>query len=136
MQLLLVEEEALIAMDIEQLCHEHGAKVVATISSEAKLTSDAIDEVLLKHERRPLDAAILDVKVGEGFTSELARRLAERKIPFVFATGYSDAEPFFAEFPDVPVVTKPYVGRELIETLAAAIHRACSGHGCRVGDLG
>jgi CheY-like chemotaxis protein len=127
LDILLVEEEVLIAMDIEQICYEQGASTVVTISSGAMLTSEALD--LAEARYLGVDAAILDARVGGEWSAELARRLRERRIPFVFATGYTSAEPFFAEFPDVGVITKPYAGLELAKALAAAIDRARSNRG-------
>ena len=127
LKILLVEEEILIAMDVEQLCYEHGAVAVATISSEAKLTPEALDSIEARAAVMGADAAILDVRVGAGSTSELARRLKKQGIPFVFATGYTAAEPFFAEFPDVAVVAKPYASEELTRAVAAAVASVRSG---------
>ncbi|WP_051469711.1 response regulator [Chelativorans sp. J32] len=128
LKILLVEEEALIAMDIEQLCYDLGAAAVATISSETKLSSDALDSVEAQAQMLGADAAILDAKVGGGWTTELARRLTQHGIPFVFATGYSSGEAFFAEFPNVPVVSKPYTGDELVGAVLTAVERTGSHH--------
>lgn len=124
LKILLVEEEVLIAMDIEQLCYEQGATAVETIGTEDMLASAARDPE--KAKVIDVDAAILDVKVGESLTSDLAARLRDRNIPFIFATGYTTAEPFFTQFPDVPMIAKPYVGPELVEALATAVSRARS----------
>lgn len=122
--MLLVEEEVLIAMDVEQICHEHGAVNVRTVSTAAVVETLCADE----NGIADVDAAILDVKVGSVRTLVLARKLKERNIPFVFATGYAHSDPFFAEFPDVAVVTKPYAAVELMEELAVAIRQRRSSH--------
>ncbi|WP_309085108.1 response regulator [Chelativorans sp.] len=130
LKILLVEEEVLIAMDVEQLCYDLGAAAVATISSDAYLTSEALDT---REEVRTAllgaDAAILDAKVGGDWTLELARRLKQRRVPFVFATGYPGTEPLFAEFPDVPVIGKPYSGLELPQAVARMVALTRSGEG-------
>jgi CheY-like chemotaxis protein len=66
----------------------------------------------------PYNAAVLDVRLADSSTIEFARELMERGIPFVFATGYTDEEPIFAEFPGVAVVQKLYSGTHLVEALA------------------
>jgi len=129
LKILLVEEEALIAMDIEQLCYDLGAATVATISSRAKLSQEALDSVGARAQMLGTDVAILDAKVGGEWTADLARRLTGLKIPFVFATGYSGGEAFFEEFPDVPVVLKPYAGEQLIGAILTAIERTRLEHG-------
>ena len=45
-------------------------------------------------------------------------------MPFVFASGYSDADEIRASFPGVRLVTKPYSGDDLVEALAVACGRA------------
>lgn len=115
LRILLMEDELLIAMDVEQLCRDHGAA-----------------EVLLVHAfedgRDPLagidfHAAILDVALGGRSTLGVAARLAAAGVPFIFATGHADHKETFAAFPGVAVVGKPYAGRALIDALAEAIAR-------------
>ncbi|WEX10040.1 response regulator [Chelativorans sp. AA-79] len=129
LKILLVEEEVLIAMDLEQLCYDLGAFSVSTISSETELTPEALDSDEGQARIREATAAILDAKVGTDWTSELARRLSRLGTPFIFATGYTRNDSFFDEFPDIPVIAKPYAGMELAEVIAAAVAQARSGHG-------
>ena len=111
MRILLLEDEFLIAMDVEQLCRDHGAHDVRIIRS--------LDELAADPEPRP-DAAIIDVMLGEGSTLPFARQLYETGVPFVFASGYSDREEIFRAFPGVSVVGKPYSGDDLVKALAEA----------------
>lgn len=117
LNILLVEEEALIAMEIEQLCYDDGAARVFTINSHENPCSE-LPEV---------DAAILDARIGEEWNRDLGLHLMRKEIPFVFATGYDGSEPFFTAFPEIPIVGKPFVGRELVQALSAAIERTRSG---------
>lgn len=118
-RILLVEDEFLIAMDVEQLCRDHGAETVRIIPNQAEL--DAFS--LVSEE---IDAAILDIKISGNWTVEFARMLQRSGIPFIFATGYSEMTSVFEEFPGVRVVGKPYTGTELVEALAAALADAAS----------
>lgn len=122
--MLLVEEEVLIAMDVEQICQGHGAASVRTVSTAVAVEALCADENAVAD----VDAAILDVKIGSLLTMELARKLEERNVPFVFATGYARSDPFFTAFPDVAVVTKPYAAVDLMGALAAAIRLRGSSH--------
>jgi len=114
MRVLVMEDERLIAMDVELLCREHGAAEVVLVhaldEAGAALTAGAAP-----------DAGILDVALAGRPTFDVARDLAARGIPFVFATGHADAEGLFDDFPGVAVVGKPFAGGALIEALAAAI---------------
>ncbi len=111
LRLLIVEDEFLIAMDVEQLCLEHGAAATIVAGSAAELSE--------RMAGGGFDAAILDVMVEGRSTLDVARSLAERGIPFVFATGHSDRPDVFAAFPGVRIVGKPYAGEELVEAVAA-----------------
>jgi DNA-binding NarL/FixJ family response regulator len=111
MRILLLEDEFLIAMDVEQLCRDHGAHDVRIVRS--------LDELADDPDPRP-DAAIIDVMLGEGSTLPFARQLYETGVPFVFASGYSDHEEIFQAFPGVSVVGKPYSGDDLVKAVAHA----------------
>lgn len=113
-RVLLVEDEFLIAMDVEQLCRDHGAKEVRLVADHANLGPELLAD-------GDVDVAILDVKLSGNWTLDFARLLVDREIPFIFATGYSGIDTLFADFPGVPVVGKPYTGIEVVEALANAI---------------
>ncbi len=114
LRILLMEDEALIALDLEQLCRDSGAHDVIVVRN-----LEQVDQVVAD----PFHAAILDVMLSGNPTVEFARTLTRQGVPFVFATGYADREELFNEFPGTPVVGKPYVGSELVEALAGVIAR-------------
>ena len=114
-RILILEDEYLIAMDVEQLCRDHGAE-------DAILIGD-IDTLEAELAGRRFDVAVIDAILNGKSTLDFARRLHERNIPFVFATGYDDAAERFEDFPGVPVVGKPYGGQELIKAIASVVGR-------------
>lgn len=114
LNILLMEDEALIALDVEQLCRDSGARDVIVVRDLQQFEAADAD---------PFHAAILDVMLSGNPTVDFARTLLQRGVPFVFATGYADNGDLFSEFPGTPVIGKPYVGAELIRALAGAIAR-------------
>ena len=114
LRILLMEDEALIALDVEQLCRDSGADDVVVVRHLDQVQSAGGD---------PFHAAILDVMLSGNPTIEFARTLAQQGVPFIFATGYADRDELFTEFPDTPVIGKPYVGADLVNALAGAIAR-------------
>src|SRR5690606_25336172 len=102
LRILIVEDQMLVAMDLEMIVAEARGIVVATTNS-AREAFAALDR------ERP-DLAILDVSLGETSSEPIAVRLAERGIPFMFATGYADSGAIPSRFKDVPIVRKPYEG--------------------------
>ena len=112
LRVLVLEDEFLIAMDVEQLCRDHGAAdviIIASLDSPAAVDIDGLD----------CDIAVVDLRLHGHSTLDFARGLAANGVPFIFATGLADEE-ISRDFPSVPVVSKPYRGPELIEAMAKA----------------
>src|SRR4051794_39150827 len=96
---LVVEDEFYIAIDMADTLKEHGAHVVGPVASVA----DAVDLIECTEH---LDGAVVDLNLRGELAFPVARELAKRHVPFVFATGY-DAEIIPAEFRDVIRCEKP-----------------------------
>ena len=79
-RVLLVEDEALVAMMIQETLVEFGFQVVGPVST----TSEALAAAQDKH----LDAAVLDINLGDSLAYGVADILEKRGVPFVFVTGY------------------------------------------------
>jgi two-component SAPR family response regulator len=77
---MIVEDEALLALELEFEVEAAGHSVVGTAASR-KAAFDIID-------RSKPDFAFVDVHLSDGPSGiDIGRRLAERQIPFVFVTG-------------------------------------------------
>jgi CheY-like chemotaxis protein len=114
LRILVLEDEFLIAMDIEQLCRDYGAKNVVVVRSPGEIEQVCPTE---------FDAAIVDLLLDGVSTLEFAARLRDNRVPFVFASGYTDNVEVSKRFPGVVMVGKPYSGSELIAAVAAACGR-------------
>lgn len=112
LRILLLEDEFLIAMDVEQLCRENGAAEVVVARS--------LDEAGNAGE---FDTAILDMFLDGVSTFDFAQSLKEAGKPFVFASGHTDNAEAAQRFPEVALVGKPYSGNDLIEAIAVACGR-------------
>ena len=77
---LIVEDDPIIALDFEDTILGLGVKTVRTAASVAR----ALDLI----EQRPPDFALLDVGLIREKSFAVAERLDALKIPFVFVTGY------------------------------------------------
>ncbi|QPC90544.1 response regulator [Mesorhizobium sp. INR15] len=119
LRILVLEDEFLIAMDVEQLCRDHGAREV-TIARD--LTEMGERDIATR-----FDAAIVDLMLGGVSTLDFAAGLRNAGLPFVFASGYSDAEEIKASFPGIRLVAKPYSGEDLVEAVASACGRVSAG---------
>ena len=108
--ILILEDEPIIGLALEDILSREGALV---------LHASRIEEAEDLMAREQLDSAILDVNVHGVPSYPVAAMLAERKVPFIFATGYGDrSHP--AEFTDVPTISKPYSAEDIREALSAA----------------
>jgi len=104
---LLVEDEALIAMMAEDMIEAMGHRVVRIAAS----LSDARDACA-----GTFDVALLDVNLNGDSSMELAALLTQRGCPFAFTTGYG-AGGIDPEHRHVPILTKPYALAELTGVL-------------------
>ncbi len=81
-RVLLVEDEALVAMLVEDMLADEGYQVAATASRLGEAMALAADPGLA------IDIAILDVNLAGEPVFSVAEVLARRGVPFAFATGY------------------------------------------------
>lgn len=108
-RILVVEDEYLIAMEVKNWLQTVGSKVVGPVPS--------VEQALDLIEDGGLEAAVLDINLGEGDTAyAIADELGERGIPYLFATG--DAQmPRAAAYNQRPRLEKPYLKTELMLAL-------------------
>jgi two-component sensor histidine kinase/CheY-like chemotaxis protein len=106
-QIMIVEDEALVAMILEDQLQEIGLSIVATCASVA--------EAMMAIERSAPDAAILDVNLGGQLVYPVADRLMDLSIPFVFVTGYG-RESIDRRYDSIQVLEKP-VERQVLESV-------------------
>lgn len=98
-QILVVEDDFVIAFDFAATLEELGAKVLGPVGS----VDDALD---LLAETNGIDGAVLDLNLGGEMSYPIADVLAERGIPFVFTSGY-DNSTIVQRFSDVKRCGKP-----------------------------
>jgi PAS domain S-box-containing protein len=107
-RILVVEDEALLSMDLEASLVAAGCEVIgpaATLETARPLIEAGCD------------AALLDVNLAGYPVDELAAALAERKIPFAFLTGYG-REALPDGFRDAPMLGKPFSQRDVLAIVA------------------
>jgi CheY-like chemotaxis protein len=107
-RVLVVEDEAAISLLLEDMLLDFGCEVVGPAARLGTALELATSE--------PLDIAILDVNVAGEAIYPVVAALAERKIPFVFSTGYGSAG-IQDGHRDRPVLQKPFAQRDLRDTL-------------------
>lgn len=112
-RVLVVEDEQLIALDIDQICTDSGATSVTIVST--------IEDALAV-DPATFDIAVLDRSLAGKSTVNVARRLQASGVPFIFSSGWSD-DAELAEFPKAPLVQKPYSTKALLEAMASVLKK-------------
>jgi DNA-binding response OmpR family regulator len=113
-RVLVVEDEGAIAMMIEDALEQLGCELAASVARVAQAC-----EIAAKAD---IDIALLDVNVAGELVFPVAQILRERKIPFLFSTGYGPSG-LPAEFANDGVLRKPFSDRELHDMLSATLCR-------------
>lgn len=112
-RILVVEDEALIAITLTEILRDLGCTVIGPANSTAA--------ALQLLEQAAPDLAILDVNLAGASSAPIARALRVRGVPFVYCTGYAEPQQQIA--PDViaPTLTKPIDPRDLAGALRGAL---------------
>jgi CheY-like chemotaxis protein len=107
-RILVVEDEALVAIALEDMLLELGCSVIGPALR--------LEPALELARTEQLDGAVLDINLGDDRSFPVAEILSGRAVPFLFATGYggSGLEPPFHQS---PVLSKPYCLSALEEAL-------------------
>lgn len=111
-RVLIVEDEPLVATDLEEQLTSAGAVIVGPAAS--------IDRALHLIAESTFDVALLDGNLGGHGVEEIAAALTRKNIPFAFATGYGP-EGLPESFRDARVLRKPFSEEQVISTVAGLL---------------
>jgi response regulator of citrate/malate metabolism len=116
LRFLILEDEPLIALDLQFIVEDSGHEVVGVVASLSAARAH------LARYADSLDFALLDVDVQDGKSFAFASLLDDRTIPFAFVSGSrpSDLPPTLCK---VPFIRKPFQGT-VIKRCLATLHAA------------
>lgn len=97
-QILIVEDEFLIAMDLTDELSSRGYEIAGPAGS--------VSEAMRLIEQETPRLAILDINLKGDPSFPVAEALAERAVPFLFLSG-NDATSLPETFRDRPILAKP-----------------------------
>ncbi|QRY70719.1 GAF domain-containing protein (plasmid) [Ensifer sp. PDNC004] len=109
-RIMIVEDQMLIALDLEAMLSDEGFSEVSTASS--------VQQGMAHIERAAPELAILDINLGQTNSFGIAAELMRRGIPFVFATGYGEGADLPPELVGVSIVRKPYSRSAMVGALS------------------
>ena len=107
---LVVEDEYYQAWDCCDWLRGAGAIVAGPVGDAAGA------KAILDRQR--VDAAVLDINLGQGRDFQLASQLTQRGVPFIFATGY-DEWVIPDGFQQAPTLQKPFDPKDLIAAVSS-----------------
>ncbi len=117
-RILLVDDEALVALAAEDVLTEAGYVVVGPVSR--------VERALPLAESAEIDAAVLDVNLAGVYVWPVAEALTARKIPFVLLTGFGKGLDAPRCCSRTPILAKPLRGPDLLAALEAQMARVRS----------
>jgi CheY-like chemotaxis protein len=106
-RILLLEDDGIIALDIEATLQDAGASEITSLAT--------IEDALRAVDASIFNAAILDLRIGaDGWAYDVAARLKQKGIPFIFSSGSAEVAD---DYRDVPLVMKPFSSEQLVAAL-------------------
>ncbi len=112
LRVLIVEDEALVAIILEDMLIELGHEVIGPVSTPG--------EGLEHAARTPVDLAILDLNLKGASSLPIAVELDKRGIPLIFSTGYGRGG-LPAVFAQAPLLQKPFQQSDVESVIAGAV---------------
>jgi PAS domain S-box-containing protein len=111
-RVLLVEDEYLLAMELDELFNSHACQVIGPFGDLTHATQAARQETI--------DVAILDINLKGVVVYPLAEELLRRGIPFLFLSGY-DSSNLPEQFRSVLRISKPFDPTDLVKQVQMLI---------------
>jgi ActR/RegA family two-component response regulator len=109
-RILVVEDDAMIALDLECTLVEAGAEIAGS--------ANTVSRALELADTLNLTGAIVDLLLQSEPARTVAERLQQRGVPFVFYSGQADAEAA-KTWPGVRLLTKPAAADAIVAAMAA-----------------
>jgi CheY-like chemotaxis protein len=121
MRCLVLDDDFLIALDVQQILESAGAASVICVGSIADARAALQNEPAFS-------VAVLDIGIdGDGKERDadmtIAVLLQERGTPFIFLTGMGGDDARARKFPQAPLVDKPFQAGELLAALRRALRQ-------------
>ena len=123
LNILVVEDEALIAEDIATICNHHGYNVIETAHSGG--------EAICALEKYQLDLVLLDINLEDEVDGiDIAEFIVEKKkLPFIYITSYADKDTLERAKKTKPIgfIVKPFIEDQLLSTIEISLHNYAQG---------
>jgi CheY-like chemotaxis protein len=112
-RLLIVEDELLIALELQHIIEQLGGTVVGPAGS--------VEGALQLLSETTPDAALLDANLRGGRVTSVAQACRDRSVPFALVTGYGRLELDEPLLQSAPRARKPFDRRAIHKILAIVL---------------
>ena len=113
--LLVVEDEPMIALELKRSLSDAGYEVLGIAATEREATDYAA--------RGGFDCALLDVRLREGTSAALARRLEAAGVPFLVITALRSEDVEDPLLKAAPTIEKPFRLDDLLEQIERLVRK-------------
>lgn len=111
---MIVEDEFLLAMDVEVMLSRHGYRVVGPATT--------VEQALGLMQRETPDVVVLDVSLNGQWATPVADALRQSAVPFILMSAYGATELESSGLLDgTQNIGKPVVERRLVKALADVV---------------
>lgn len=97
--ILVLEDDALLAMDMEDFLSDLGVDVIGPVSD--------IAAALEKISATDLDGAVIDLNLKGELSFPVIERLRAESIPFVICSGYAEIPRIRTQLTGLTIISKP-----------------------------
>lgn len=112
-RVLVVEDEFIIALDVQRMMEEAGASEV-TVAYSIEEARDLLAKGI------HFDMGVVDLKLGGQDARPLIGELRDRNIPLIVATGFDAG----LEIEDTVVISKPYSDETVLSAIRELLSRS------------
>ena len=109
LRVLVAEDELLISEFIGDILFSLECAVIGPVRN--------LTEAMRAISTNDVDAALLDVQLGDANVYPAANELKLRNIPFILTTGYENLSGYPALLASAPLLTKPFNVHQLLNML-------------------
>ncbi|WP_372623155.1 HWE histidine kinase domain-containing protein [Falsiroseomonas sp.] len=113
LRVLVVEDSALVAMEIESALRAEGVEILGPLAR--------LGEALAALRGAPPDAALLDIDLDGVPVFPVADRLVEQGVPVLFTTGYEPRLVLPPRYATASVLAKPFRGEDVVAALRSLL---------------
>lgn len=107
LRILVVEDEAILAWEAEEILKEAGATVIGP-------AHNIVDAIAFIAKGEKIDAAMLDISLNGAVSTPVAGALETNGVPYIYTTGYAHIK---KPDPNLIVLQKPYTSADLVAAL-------------------